>query len=116
MSGANAIHGIVIVGAMLVAGARVVKMTAMPQMVALFNGAGGGAAALVSILEFSRELDSGRMPDFGVTVATLLGLVIGAVSFSGSAVAFGKLQGIVSPKAFRYSGQQFVTRGLAAAT
>jgi len=97
------------------AGARVVKMTAMPQMVALFNGAGGGAAALVSILEFSRELDSGRMPDFGVTVATLLGLVIGAVSFSGSAVAFGKLQGIVSPKAFRYSGQQFVTGGLAAA-
>ena len=97
------------------AGARVVKMTAMPQMVALFNGAGGGAAALVSILEFSRELDSGRMPDFGVTVATLLGLVIGAVSFSGSAVAFGKLQGIVSPKAFRYLGQQFVTGGLAAA-
>src|SRR5437867_162875 len=97
------------------AGARVVKMTAMPQMVALFNGAGGGAAALVSILEFSRELDSGRMPDFGVTVATLLGLVIGAVSFSGSAIAFGKLQGIVSPKAFRYTGQQFVTGGLAAA-
>jgi len=97
------------------AGARVVKMTAMPQMVALFNGAGGGAAALVSILEFSRELDSGRMPDFGVTVATLLGLVIGAVSFSGSAIAFGKLQGIVSPKAFRYMGQQFVTGGLAAA-
>src|SRR5437879_12857998 len=91
------------------AGARVVKMTAMPQMVALFNGAGGGAAALVSILEFSRELDSGRMPDFGVTVATLLGLVIGAVSFSGSAVAFAKLQGIVTPQATRSSSQQAAT-------
>src|SRR5438034_11491716 len=107
--------GIAVGGIAGFVGARVVKMTAMPQMVALFNGAGGGAAALVSILEFSRELDSGRMPDFGVTVATLLGLVIGAVSFSGSAIAFGKLQGIVSPKAFRYTGQQFVTGGLAAA-
>src|SRR5437879_11238292 len=77
------------------AGARVVKMTAMPQMVALFNGAGGGAAALVSILEFSRELGAGRgTPPFGVTLPTLLALVIGAVSFSGSAIAFGKLQGI----------------------
>src|SRR5207248_2945964 len=76
----------VIVAGMLVggvagfAGARMVKMTAMPQMVALFNGAGGGAAALVSILEFSRELGAGRgTPPFGVTLPTLLALVIGAV-------------------------------------
>ena len=89
-------------------GARVVKMTAMPQMVALFNGAGGGAAALVSILEFSRNVAGGRL-EFGSTLATLLGLVIGAVSFSGSAIAFGKLQGIVTPRAFRYAGQQLVT-------
>src|SRR2546427_1843003 len=150
MSGANAIHGIVIVGAMLVAvlatffaadvkgglpvilagilvgggagfyGARVVKMTAMPQMVALFNGAGGGAAALVSILEFARGrlcpvgavcAVDGSTPalEFGPTLATLLALVIGAVSFSGSAIAFGKLQGIVTPRAFRYAGQQIVT-------
>jgi NAD(P) transhydrogenase subunit beta len=94
------------------AGARMVKMTAMPQMVALFNGAGGGAAALVSILEFSRVLKSGHLPEFGATLATLLGLVIGAVSFSGSAIAFGKLQGIVTPRAFRYAGQQIVTAGL----
>ena len=92
-----------------------VKMTAMPQMVALFNGAGGGAAALVAILEFSRQIDAGAL-EFGATLATLLALIIGAVSFSGSAVAFGKLQGIITPKAFRYVGQQLVTGGIAAAT
>ena len=70
-------------------GARMVKMTAMPQMVALFNGAGGGAAALVSILEYARVLEGGRLPELGATIATLLGLIIGAVSFSGSAIAFG---------------------------
>ncbi|MGH2500046.1 MAG: NAD(P)(+) transhydrogenase (Re/Si-specific) subunit beta [Candidatus Limnocylindria bacterium] len=84
-------------------GARAVKMTAMPQMVALFNGAGGGAAALVSILEF------GHAGGAGEVLGILLGLMIGAVSFSGSAVAFGKLQGIVSPRAFRYRMQRPVT-------
>ena len=106
--------GVVVGGAAGFYGARVVKMTAMPQMVALFNGAGGGAAALVSILEFSRELDLGALA-FGSTLATLLGLVIGAVSFSGSAIAFGKLQGLITPKAFRYAGQQLVTGALVAA-
>ena len=107
--------GIAVGGIAGFVGARVVKMTAMPQMVALFNGAGGGAAALVAILEFSRQLDAGAL-EFGATLATLLALIIGAVSFSGSAVAFGKLHGIVTPKAFRYSGQQLVTGGIAAAT
>jgi NAD(P) transhydrogenase subunit beta len=104
--------GIVVGGTAGFYGARVVKMTAMPQMVALFNGAGGGAAALVSILEFTRRL--GNL-EFGPTLATLLALAIGAVSFSGSAIAFGKLQGIVTPRAFRYAGQQIVTAGLLAA-
>ena len=103
--------GIVVGGVAGFAGARTVKMTAMPQMVALFNGAGGGAAALVSILEFSRQRDLGAL-EFGPTLATLLALVIGAVSFSGSAIAFGKLQGIITPKAFRYAGQQVVTAAL----
>ncbi len=107
--------GIAVGGIAGFVGARVVKMTAMPQMVALFNGAGGGAAALVAILEFSRQIDTGAL-EFGATLATLLALIIGAVSFSGSAVAFGKLQGIITPKAFRYSGQQLVTGGIAAAT
>src|SRR6267378_2994850 len=107
--------GIAVGGVAGFAGARVVKMTAMPQMVALFNGAGGGAAALVAILEFARQREVGVL-EVGATVATLLALIIGAVSFSGSAIAFGKLQGIITPKAFRYSGQQLVTGGIAAAT
>ncbi len=89
-------------------GARVVKMTAMPQMIALFNGAGGGAAALVSILELSRGLTAAGVTP-GETISSMLGLMIGAVSFSGSAIAFGKLQGLITPKAFKYSGQQIVT-------
>jgi len=89
-------------------GARVVKMTAMPQMIALFNGAGGGAAALVSILEVSRGLTGAGVTP-GETISSMLGLMIGAVSFSGSAIAFGKLQGLITPKAFKYSGQQIVT-------
>ena len=107
--------GIAVGGVAGFAGARMVKMTAMPQMVALFNGAGGGAAALVAILEFARQRDAGVL-EFGASLATLLALIIGAVSFSGSAVAFGKLQGLITPKAFRYGGQQLVTGGIAAAT
>ncbi len=103
--------GMLVGGVAGVAGARLVKMTAMPQMVALFNGAGGGAAALVSILESSRALSLGHAIEPGSTLSTLLALMIGAVSFSGSAIAFGKLQGLVSPRAFRYGGQQFVTAG-----
>src|SRR3989454_3762737 len=106
--------GIAVGGVAGFAGARMVKMTAMPQMVALFNGAGGGAAALVAILEFSRQRELGVL-EFGASLATLLALIIGAVSFSGSAVAFGKLQGLITPKAFRYSGQQLVTGGISAA-
>jgi len=96
-------------------GARQVPMTAMPQMVAIFNGAGGGAAALVSIQEYLRATSEGSV-GVGEVVAIVLGLVIGGVSFSGSAVAFGKLQGLITPKAFRYAGQQLVTGGIAAAT
>src|SRR5438477_1882426 len=107
--------GIAVGGIAGFVGARMVKMTAMPQMVALFNGAGGGAAALVAILEFARQRDAGVL-EFGASLATLLALIIGAVSFSGSAIAFGKLQGLITPEAFRYSGQQLVTGGIAAAT
>jgi len=92
-------------------GARQVPMTAMPQMVAIFNGAGGGAAALVSLLEYLHAESAGQIPA-GEVIAILLGLMIGAVSFSGSIVAFGKLQGLIDAKAFKYAGQQIVTGGL----
>jgi NAD(P) transhydrogenase subunit beta len=95
-------------------GARRVPMTAMPQMVAIFNGAGGGAAALVSLLEYLRATSAGNAP-VGEVIAILLGLMIGAVSFSGSIIAFGKLQGLINPRAFRYSGQQIITAGQFAA-
>jgi NAD(P) transhydrogenase subunit beta len=93
-------------------GARQVPMTAMPQMVAIFNGAGGGAAALVSMLEFAKATSSTGFEGIGEPVAILLGLMIGAVSFSGSIVAFGKLQGLIDARAFRYAGQQLVTFGV----
>ncbi len=92
-------------------GARQVPMTAMPQMVAIFNGAGGGAAALVSLLEYLHAESAGQIPA-GEVIAILLGLMIGAVSFSGSIIAFGKLQGLIDAKAFKYAGQQIVTGGL----
>ena len=92
-------------------GARRVPMTAMPQMVAIFNGAGGGAAALVSVQEYLRATSAGAV-GIGEVIAILLGLIIGGVSFSGSAVAFGKLQGLIDAKAFKYAGQQLVTGGL----
>jgi len=94
-----------------VVGARQVPMTAMPQMVAIFNGAGGGAAALVSMLEYLRATSAGGA-SVGEVIAILLGLMIGSVSFSGSIIAFGKLQGLIDAKAFKYSGQQLVTGGL----
>jgi NAD(P) transhydrogenase subunit beta len=99
------------VGALVGAvGARRVPMTAMPQMVAIFNGAGGGAAALVAAAEFLRDA-GGSGPILPVTfmVATLLGAVIGSVSFTGSIIAFGKLQGIVSGRPVTYPGDKIVT-------
>ncbi|MBE0676916.1 MAG: NAD(P)(+) transhydrogenase (Re/Si-specific) subunit beta [Bacteroidales bacterium] len=76
--------------------ARKVKMTAMPQLVSFFNGMGGAAAALISIMEFPHireELFNATGLANGYVLAILLGLVIGTVSFSGSMIAFGKLDG-----------------------
>jgi H+-translocating NAD(P) transhydrogenase subunit beta len=88
--------------------ARLVKMTAMPQMVALFNGVGGGAAALIALAEF-HEL-APRAGDIAAeeTVAILLSALIGSVSFTGSLVAFAKLQELVSGRPIVYRGQQLV--------
>ncbi|MGH7950659.1 MAG: NAD(P)(+) transhydrogenase (Re/Si-specific) subunit beta [Limisphaerales bacterium] len=85
--------GILIGLAIGAAGAYSVKMTAMPQMVAAFNGLGGGSAALVASLEFLRRAHSaeGITPFFAVTM--LFATLIGSLSFSGSIIAFLKLQG-----------------------
>ncbi|NMG45262.1 NAD(P)(+) transhydrogenase (Re/Si-specific) subunit beta [Aromatoleum toluvorans] len=88
---------------------RVVKMTDMPQMVAIYNGMGGGAAAAIAALEFARG------GAHGVTATTLavLGALIGSVAFSGSCIAFAKLQGIMT-KAWRLPQQNLVNIVLAA--
>jgi NAD(P) transhydrogenase subunit beta len=91
--------------------ARFVKMTAMPQMVGLFNGLGGLASGLVAAAEFLRYsmgvAGTADVPLDG-SISIMLGTLIGAVTFSGSLIAFGKLQGIVTEKAVKYPGQQFL--------
>ena len=84
--------------------ARMVKMTAMPQMVAAFNGVGGGAAALISLAEFARS-SPGQLAVYQV-VEVLFGVIVGSVSFAGSVVAFAKLQELMSGRPITYPGQQ----------
>ncbi|MGQ0608130.1 MAG: NAD(P)(+) transhydrogenase (Re/Si-specific) subunit beta [Chloroflexota bacterium] len=91
-------------------GAKRVAMTAMPQMVAIFNGAGGGAAAVVAVAEFLEFADHGTgLLPLPFVIATLLGAVIGSVALTGSIVAFGKLQGIVTARPYMLPGQQIIT-------
>ena len=86
-------------------GARTVKMTAMPQMVALFNGVGGGAAALVALAEF-HVADGLLAREELVSIA--LSALIGSISFSGSLVAFAKLQELLSGRPIVFPGQRLV--------
>jgi len=88
--------------------ARLVKMTAMPQLVAIFNGVGGGAAALISIIELLHLHSLGLKPAVYVTAEVLLGVLIGSVSFSGSAIAFIKLQELITGRPITYPGQQVI--------
>ncbi|GAC1322303.1 MAG: NAD(P)(+) transhydrogenase (Re/Si-specific) subunit beta [Thermoleophilaceae bacterium] len=97
--------GIVIGTAVGIPAARSVKMTAMPQMVALFNGVGGGAAALIAWTEFRRS--STELP-VDTEMFLLFSTVVGAVSFFGSLVAFGKLQEVISGRPILIRGQQVV--------
>ncbi len=90
-----------------------IEMTAMPQLVALFNGFGGGASVLVAGAELIKAVNesgvSGISPDLQMLIATVASGLIGAVTFWGSLVAFAKLQGVVVPDApVRYPGEQVV--------
>src|ERR1700716_707937 len=103
----------VVVGASIgTIGARMVRMTAIPQMVALFNGVGGGAAALVAVAEL---LSFGVHPAFSEAFPSVFSIVIGSVSFAGSMVAFSKLQELMTGTPITYPGQQLVNGLLAAA-
>jgi len=92
-------------------GARLVRMTAIPQMVALFNGVGGGAAALVAVAEL---LKFPVHPAFSEALPSVFSIVIGSVSFAGSLVAFAKLQALMTGTPITYPGQQIVNAVLAA--
>ncbi len=85
-----------------------VQMTAMPQMVALYNGVGGGAVALIAWSEFRHELAIGHEIPLETFVPILFSMVIGSISFWGSNIAFGKLQGIVPSQPIKAPGQQVI--------
>jgi H+-translocating NAD(P) transhydrogenase subunit beta len=95
-----------------------VKMTAMPQLVSLFNAVGGGAAALIAIDDYIRlasaqTFAAGNPIPLEISVPTVLDVIIGSVTFTGSLIASGKLQGLIAGKPIRVPGGQLVTAALA---
>jgi NAD(P) transhydrogenase subunit beta len=111
-------YGLIVLGIAIgtvvgVPAARNVKMTAMPQMVALFNGVGGGAVALISWAEYREALELGGTPELETLIPILLASIIGSVSFWGSNIAFGKLQEILPGRPIQLPGQKFVNALLA---
>ena len=111
-------YGLIALGIVLgtvvgVPAARQVKMTAVPQMVALFNGVGGGAVALISWAEYRDALSiGGANPELEKLIPILFAAIIGSISFWGSNIAFGKLQGILPGKPIGVPGQQFLNLAL----
>jgi NAD(P) transhydrogenase subunit beta len=107
------IFGGIAIGAIIgTMAARKVKMTAMPEMVSMFNGMGGACAALISVVEFDHlsKLDSIPPSLKGMVLIIVLGLIIGSVSFAGSMIAWGKLNGSV--KDYSFKGQHIFNIGL----
>ncbi|NIM51231.1 MAG: NAD synthetase [Gemmatimonadales bacterium] len=86
--------------------ARMVKMTAMPQMVALLNGFGGGASAVVASAEYARFLDAGSAIPLNTGITIQLSVLVGSLTFSGSVIAFAKLQELVTGRAVTYPLQK----------
>jgi NAD(P) transhydrogenase subunit beta len=100
------ILGAIAVGVIIgVPAARKVQMTQMPQLVALFNGVGGGAAALVAIVEYLNLGDTASTP---VVIATVFTVIVGCVSFSGSIITFLKLQELMTTRPVVFPGGRFV--------
>ncbi len=117
MSNYGLIFAGIAVGAVIgVVSARRVRMTAMPQMVALFNGVGGGAAALIAVAEFDRLAPAPSDLDVDVLAGIMFSALIGSISFSGSLVAFGKLQELLPGRPLTFYAQQVVNALLFALT
>lgn len=113
------IIGAIVIGVVIgVPAARGVKMTAMPQMVALFNGVGGGAAALISIIEFFEMGvgDPGAVIDYGALAATVFTVVVGSIAFTGSILTFLKLQELITTRPIVVPAGRYVTALVAIAT
>ena len=102
--------GIVIGTVIGVPAARNVKMTAMPQMVALFNGVGGGAIALIAWAEFREQ--GGDLTDLEVGIPLVFAAIVGSISFWGSNIAFGKLQELISGRPLKLPGGVFINGAL----
>jgi NAD(P) transhydrogenase subunit beta len=92
-------------------GARTVQMTQMPQMVALFNGVGGGAAALVALLEVHDVVETGADPGWFTLAAGAFTVAVGAISFAGSIVTFAKLQELMTSRPVVFPGLPVVFGG-----
>jgi NAD(P) transhydrogenase subunit beta len=97
------VAGVVIGGGIGTATARTVKMTAMPQMVAIFNGVGGGAAALVALAGLLQQ--GGQFSQLQTSIPDMFALIVGAISFAGSMIAFAKLQELMTGSPITYPGQ-----------
>ena len=95
-----------VIGAIM---ARLIKMTAMPQMVAVFNGLGGAASALVAAGVLHGKIADGTDMPVDVSVTIMIGTLIGAVTFSGSLIAYGKLQEIITTRAVTFPLQKTVS-------
>ncbi len=100
------IAGMFVGGAIGLYMARTVRMTSMPQMVALLNGFGGASSLLVGSAEFLRAELLGERVDAATGIATHLGVIIGAVTFTGSLIAFAKLQELMTGKPITFAGQK----------
>ena len=109
------IGGIILGGGLGLYTARTVKMTAMPQLVSLFNAVGGGAAALIAIDDYIR-LSGGDSVRIDTHIFIVLDVIIGSITFTGSLVAGGKLQGLIPGKPILIPGGRIVTAGLALVT
>lgn len=106
---------IIVGSAVAYVSAKRVAMTDMPQMIAMYNGMGGGAAAAIAAIELVKLSHGGESHGLTVQILAVLGAVIGAISFSGSAIAFAKLQGIMK-KTLRLPLHQVINIGLFVAT
>ena len=106
--------GVLIGGGLGLYAARTVQMTAMPQLVSMFNAVGGGAAALVAIHDYIRLAGDVSGVAEATTITTLLDVIIGAVTFSGSIIAAGKLQGVITSAPVTFPGARLVNLLLAA--